>query len=157
MADTVKTYILRAIKEEIEGILKEDLTTLFTKVLRNPSKPIDHDYFKSPMCFIFDEPENKKRRSRIADIVLPIQIEAWIKTDEKEEFDISDQADIIDAEIHKTLVNSSAIKLYAKDIFPNENEGAEKFFVNEFMGGIVLRYIVKYIHEWTDPYDIGRL
>jgi len=156
MADPIKTSILKIIKTEIEGIIKEDSTSLFTKTLRNPSKPIDHDYFKSPMCFIFDEPEYKIRRNRIADIILPIQIEAWIKTDAKEEHDISDQADFIDAEIHKTLVNSAQIRLFARDIFPSET-GGEKFFINEFMGGIVMKYTVKYVYEWADPYDIGRL
>lgn len=158
MADPIKTLVLKAIKMELEGILLEDLVTpLFTKVVRNPSKPIDHDFFKSPMCFVFDDSEQRTRRNRLADVILPIQIEGWIKTDEaNEEEDLSDQADIIEAEVHKALVNSTDIKVWAKDIFPDTGNSSTKFYVSDYMGGVILRYTVKYLHVWGDPYDIGR-
>ena len=163
MAYPVKTLILQSIKQELQNILQEDdETPFFTQVIRNPSKPIDHDYFKSPMCFIFDEDESVTRRNRLADCVMPIQIEAWMKFPDKaavgktQDEIISDMMDIMQAEVHKAIVNSTLIRVNAKDIQPDQGANATKFFIDEFFGGIALRYQVKYLHVWEDPYDVGR-
>jgi len=153
MATPIKTLILQAIKTALDGMINGDGAALFKDVIRNPSKPIDHDFFKSPMCFIFDETESKTRRNRIADVSLPIQIECWLKIDED---DISDFMDYIEAEVHKEFVNSTDLQLYIKNIYPEEGTPATKFYINETLGGVVLRYNIRYIHEWADPYDSGR-
>lgn len=154
MAYPIKTYIMRAIKEDLEAILLDDnVTPLFKKVIRNPSKPIDHDYFLSPSCFVFDEGDSAIRRNRIANVTFPVQIEAWLKVHENE---VSDEMDMIQAEVHKKLASSTNVRLFAKDIEPDPTNTSEKFFIGEFLGGVAMRYIVKYLHVWGDPYDIGR-
>lgn len=149
MPDPVKTQLLKAVKTALEGITV-DSVALFKTVIRNPSKPIDRETAVFPICFIYDNPAPPVRRNRLAMVEMPLQIEAWVQT---HELSISDQADIIEAEVHKALLSNASIIAISMGFWPDPNNGPDKFIDDEFTGGIILPYITKFAWAWNDPYN----
>jgi hypothetical protein len=149
MPDPVKTSLLKAITTALEGITVDGVTLLGT-VIRNPSKPIDRETAKFPLVFIYDESEEIINRNRLAMVTMPLQIEVWLK---EHELSVSDQADIVEAEIHKALCTDTQVLYWSMDIRPDPANSATKFYDDEFIGGTILRYIVKFAYAWGDPYD----
>ena len=149
MPDPVKTTVLKVIAQEMEDHISQ-----INKVHPNPSKPIDLDIEKPPIAFLFDEREGIKNRNRINIGTFSLQVEVWI---EDGEVSISDQADIIQAEIHKLFTSSELIKAATLFIKEDEEFHAEKFYANENLGGIFLRYQVQYAFAYGDPYNPVRI
>jgi hypothetical protein len=158
VADTVKTSILKEIKIFLEGLTYEG-APLFNKVLRNPSIPIDHDCEQHPIIYFFDDTVKSHWRNRLIDATMPIIMEVWLRTDDRENSfeDISDEADIIEAEVQKAVMNiapETGVKKYAKLFEPQWDDTSTKFYVDEFIGGITLNYMVRWLYKWNNPYDI---
>jgi len=145
MAEPVKTLLLKAIENGIKTI------TGINQVIRNPSKPIDRDTANYDIAFVFDDRSEKTRRNRIAMNSFPLHIEIWIQGTSGQA--ISDKADIYEAAIHAMLETDSAIKAKMMTLI---EESAEKFFVDELLGGIILLSKVTYAHAWGDAYNAVR-
>ena len=144
MAEPVKTTILKAIVEAIEAI------PMVGSVKRNPPSPPRRETAIFPVVYVYDGPEQTRQRNRYALNILPIQIETYFLADEE---DASDQADLIDCEIHKALLSNPAILALIQEIKPDEESSSSKQFVDEFTAAVVSRYVVKYAHAWGDPTD----
>jgi hypothetical protein len=142
MSTPVKTSFLNAIKAEIEKV------TQIKKVLRNPSKPIDRETVQFPVCFVYDEKETNADRNRLCMKTFPLRIEVWIE--DQVITDIGDMADIIQAEINKAILDNPAIFAYGMNL---TEVSAEKWFVEEALGGITIMYDAVYAHKRKDPYD----
>ncbi|OGK08973.1 MAG: hypothetical protein A2Y63_05640 [Candidatus Riflebacteria bacterium RBG_13_59_9] len=147
MADTVKTTVLKTLEESLGEV------TGLASVIRNPSKPLDRETVNFPVAFVFDDVEKKEQRNRLAMVTMPVQIEVWLELDE---LALSDAGDTLAAEIETKLLTDPGVLEWCRDIRPDPEASVSKFFVDEFLGGIVLRYIVQFQHLWTDPYDHGR-
>jgi len=139
----VKTNFLNAIRDEIE------LISQIKKVIRNPSKPIDRETARFPVCFIFDDKETNQDRNRIQMKTFPLQIEVWIE-DQSGAETIGDLADVIQAEIGKTLTDNKTVLAYGMNLI---EVSSEKFYADDTLGGIVILYTAIYAHKRGDPYD----
>jgi hypothetical protein len=144
MPEPVKTLILRAVRNAIDAL------DVVGQVVRNPATPPQRETAIYPVVFVFDEPESKVQRNRYAINVMPLHIEVWFRADVE---DASDKADLIDTEIYKALLGDVAIRRLVMDIRPEEAGSTDKQWVDEFLGVIVLRWVVKYGHKWEDPTD----
>jgi hypothetical protein len=148
MTKPIKTLLLEAVEDGMETI--PGLQT----IMRNPSKPIDRDTVPFDMAFIFDDVESVVNRNRIAMNSFPLHIEIWIQGNDGKA--ISDKADVYQAEIHKMFLTNESIKASSMRIDPDPDRSAEKFYVDEGLGGVILLYKATYSHAWSDPYDAAK-
>jgi len=139
----VKTNFLNAVRDEIEMIAQ------IKKAIRNPSKPIDRETAQFPVSFIFDDKETNQDKNRIQIKTFSLQIEVWIEDQGGAEV-LGDLADVIQAEINKTILDNKTILAYGMNL---TEVSAEKFYADETLGGIVIMYNAVYAHKRGDPYD----
>jgi hypothetical protein len=145
IVDPVKTKILKRVLEVIEAV------PMVKMAKRNPPAPPKHDTAIFPAVWVYDDTESKKRRNRYSMNIFTIQTETYFLANEE---DASDQADLIDAEIYKALLADTDIRALVVDSVEAEEENStSKQFVDEFMGVVISRFIVKYAHAWGDPFD----
>ena len=147
MAEPIKTQILRAVRNAIDAL------EVVGQVVPNPANPPARETAIFPVVFVVDEAESKVRHNRIAINILPLHIEVWFRADMDE---AGDMADKIDAEIYQTLCSDPGILGLVMDIRPAEDPSAEKQYMDEFLGVLVLRYVVKYGHRWGDATDAAK-
>jgi len=143
MALPVKTELLKAIEAAINDIPE------VREVIRNPSKPIDRETAKFPLVFIFDEAESWAERNRIVMASMPVHVEVWLR--EKVE-QASNMADLLQAKIYQAITTDADVRFWSMRVRPDPDQTAAKFFVDEFLGGVILRYLADYSFKDGDPF-----
>ena len=137
----VKTELLNAIKEAIEGV------SVINDVRRNPSKTIDLETAVYDVAFVIDEIDSNVDRNRIQIHTIPLHIEIWIK---EKTTPLEEQAEIYEAEILDVMLNDTQIQYWSRSVRLIESE---KFFYDEHHGGLVMRFSVEYAHAYKDAYN----
>jgi hypothetical protein len=146
MAKPVKTLVLDAIETALKTITQIEQNSKQPK--RGQGIPIDQDTAVYPWACFFDEPESIENRNRISRKTFELIIQAWVKegTDT-----ISDQMDLIDAEIEKTLLTNAGVAYQTMDI---AKISSDKLYIDDRETGILQTvYRVVYGHKYKDPYD----
>ncbi len=142
LSKPVKTFLLDAVETALKAI------TQIKQVKRGQGIPIDQDTAVYPWSCFFDEPETNENRNRISRKTFELVVQAWVKEGATI---ISDQMDLIDAEIEKKLLGDSGIAYYSMDI---QKVSADKLYVDDMVTGILQTvYRVQYGHVYKDPYD----
>ena len=145
VVDPVKTMILQAITEVVKAI------PIVGTVRRNQPTPPKKETAEFPAVWIYDDTESKRRRNRYSMNSFGLQVETYFFADNDE---ASDKADLIDCMIYQALLSDLSIKALVVDNIESEEENStSKQFVDEFMGVVISRFIVKYAHAWGDPFD----
>ncbi len=145
MAKPVKTLLMDAFEMAL-NTLKPATVSM---VKRGQDIPIDEETAVYPWVCFFDEPEAKKARNRISMKDFDLVVHAWVK--QKVSTTLSDQLDLLDAEIEKLFLTNAGIGTYTMNIEPLS---MEKFYIDDEVRAILQAvYHVTYGHKWKDPYD----
>lgn len=145
MSKPVKTLLMDAIETAVKTLF---YVPNIDQVKRGQGIAIDQDTAVYPWTCFFDEPETVENRNRITRKTFELIIQVWVKEGIET---ISDQMDLIDAEIEKVLLTDSGIAYQTMNI---EKISSDKLYVDDNVTGILQAvYRVVYGHKWKDPYD----
>lgn len=139
------------IRTQVLNLLETDIATIISGAQRHPSIPVDRTHKSGTMCFLFDGDDSKERRNRIVDCTFTLQVEIWIE-DRGGMKDISDTADLLEAQVEHKLMNETEGNALIKRIDYGDTTSS-KFYVDETLGGIVLNYDITYSHKYGNPYE----
>ncbi len=145
MPKPVKTLLMDAFDTALNTLKPATLGM----VKRGEDVPTDEEAAVYPWLCFFDEPEAKKERNRIAMKDFDLIVHTWVK--EKNGTTLSDQLELMDAEIEKLFLDNTGIRTYSMRVEP---VSSEKFYVDDGVRAILQSvYHVTYGHKWKDPYD----
>lgn len=142
--DPVKTLILKAFEDAVAQI------DIIGTVKRNPPSPPKRETANFPAAWIYDDTESKVKRNRYSMNRFAVQTETYFLAEEE---GASDKADLVDAKIYKTVLADPGILALVQDISAEEGNSVSKQYLDEFMGVVISRFVIRYAHALGDPFD----
>lgn len=145
MADTIKTQIMKGLKEAFETI--PEVKTVF----RYPTAGLDLDVVPTPVLFFYDDDEDREKRNRLMLGKLRLIVGVYLPLLTSNTVDASDLADTIQARIHTLMATHSVtgnplIQMIEEQSFTKDYPNAEFIL-------LVGVFQVYYQHKYGDGFS----